>query len=276
MVPISLVRYSICVSKSGFLEYLLSFRETAYKQLMLQAQELEDERERASPASASSDSEEAETDSEEDEEQRQSSDLDRQLPGFLAQCRVIMHRALLHWWRRQATRLLFLSVVLVGAGFVGCLERYVFKTPPFMPEGVMNAMLTLGLLTSVYTLPTFGDDLALFWRESSHGLSKVAHTVGKISVETIDWALMTFFFATTYYLITAPKLAFQTWATTLSGREKSPADVLTLFSQAWSNKLFLAGSYVSLTNLAAGSRVSPTAFSRGERPRVSFFSSLPR
>jgi len=136
--------------------------------------------------------------------------LTRELPGFLGQLRVTLLRRAIIWWRKQNTRLMFLVVVEFAAFFLGVMDSFIFKNPPWIPTNFMNAQIAIALLTSVYSLFTFGavEELPVFWRESSHGLNKLAFFIGSNILDSLDMFLMCFGFAAMYYVMTKPALTF--------------------------------------------------------------------
>lgn len=139
-----------------------------------------------------------------------STDLSRQLPGFWAQLRVVIHRRGIIWWRRQKYRLMFLMVVEFAAAFLAVFDRFIFEAPAWLPTNYMNAQISLALLTSVYMLGTFGsqNEMPVYWREVSHGLSRPAVFIGRSLVDVVDLFLMCFGFTTMYYVVSAPELSF--------------------------------------------------------------------
>lgn len=137
----------------------------------------------------------------------------RRLPGFRRQLMIIFKRRSIVWWRMQNMRLMFLVVVEFAAIFLGVFDRFIFKNPPWNPTNYMNCQISLALLTSVYSLRTFGapEEMPAFWREVSHGLSKSAYFVGSSLLDILDMFLMTFGFATAYYIVVVPDLIFKSY-----------------------------------------------------------------
>jgi len=145
---------------------------------------------------------------------RASSELHREVPGFSKQLSIVVQMRAIVWWRTMKLRLLFLAVVVSAALFLGIFDRYVFESPAWLPLTFINAFISLSLLTAVYTLQTFGsqEELPMYWREVSHGLSRAAHFIGRACVDILDVFLLVFTFVTTYYLVTAPLMKFQHYA----------------------------------------------------------------
>jgi len=137
--------------------------------------------------------------------------LHRRLPGFFYQLRVEMHRRSLVWWRNMTLLILFLGVVFIAGVVLGTFDRYVFKTPKWFPPSFLNAHISLGLLTAVYTLRTFSEDQPIFWRESSHGLNRLSFMLGRIIVNTVDWFMMCYMFTGIYFLISEPEINYFAW-----------------------------------------------------------------
>ncbi|CAK0841279.1 unnamed protein product [Prorocentrum cordatum] len=107
--------------------------------------------------------------------------------------------------------ILFLGVVFIAGVVLGTFDRYVFKTPKWFPPSFLNAHISLGLLTAVYTLRTFSEDQPIFWRESSHGLNRLSFMLGRIIVNTVDWFMMCYMFTGIYFLISEPEINYFAW-----------------------------------------------------------------
>jgi len=112
------------------------------------------------------------------------------------------------WWRRMPIRVLFLIVVEFAAAFLGVMDHFAFHTAPYEPPAIVNAQISLGLLTSVYCLNTFSEDPPIFWREASHGLNRWSFFWGRHMVDLIDVLLMCLGFTTMYMCIVNPLLSY--------------------------------------------------------------------
>jgi energy-coupling factor transporter ATP-binding protein EcfA2 len=136
------------------------------------------------------------------------SDLHRKQVGFFFSLKVVVHSNLLQWWRFQDIRMLFFSIIAFAAAFLGTMDLFIFDTPPWMPTGFLQAHISIGLLTCVYSLNCFSRDQPVFWRESSHGLNRFAFLNGRIIVDAFDWVLMCFIFTAIYYNFVGPRMEF--------------------------------------------------------------------
>jgi len=136
-------------------------------------------------------------------------ELDRVQPGFCVHLKVVMHRTLIQWWRRIAIRLGFLGVVEFAAFFMGFFDAVIFRNPQWMPTTILNVHVSVALLVSVYCLQLFSRDQAVYWREASHGLNRLAFLIGRTTVDTIDVLFICFFFTATYYALVLPELNFE-------------------------------------------------------------------
>mmetsp|Transcript_287 Transcript_287/g.669 ORF Transcript_287/g.669 Transcript_287/m.669 type:complete len:885 (-) Transcript_287:68-2722(-) len=134
--------------------------------------------------------------------------LARKQPGMCRHLKVVMHSRALQWWRRQDMRILFFVVIEFAAVFLGMMDAFIFDTPPWMPTGFLQVHISIALLTCVKSLACFSEDQPVFWRESSHGLNKLAFLLGRTTIDSLDWVLMCFFFTSTYYVIVGPELEF--------------------------------------------------------------------
>jgi len=136
--------------------------------------------------------------------------LGRELPGFLPQLMIFLQRRSIQWWRMQTMRLMFLVVVEFAAIFLACFDNFIFESPPWMPSNYMNCLISLALLTSVYSLRTFGspEELPIFWRECSHGSNRLAFFVSRTLLDLLDMFLMCFGFASAYYIVMVPEMPF--------------------------------------------------------------------
>jgi ABC-type multidrug transport system ATPase subunit len=137
-------------------------------------------------------------------EDRHGRQLDRRLPGFFSQLRILMRRSTLQWWRLLNMRMLFFLVLMFGAAVVGITNGYIYEDPEWSPDGFLNAHMTVALLISVYALTAFSQDQPVFWRESSHGLNRFAFFLSRVLVGLLDMAFMALFYTTTYYIVIAP------------------------------------------------------------------------
>jgi len=138
-------------------------------------------------------------------------ELSRTLPGFCAQFHLILKRRSVQWWRRMAIRIMFFVVVEFAAAFLGVMDRYIFQNSAWLPTGFMNAQISVALLVSVYSLATFGspDELPVFWRESSHGLNRLAFFLAQSLLDLLDMFIFCMGFTMLYYVVTAPDLNFR-------------------------------------------------------------------
>merc|ERR1712190_331738 len=105
-----------------------------------------------------------------------------------------MHRRLLQWYRIQLVRMLFFSIIVFAAIFLGVMDACIFETPPWMPTSFLNAHISIALLSSVYCLNTFMNDQPVYWREASHGLNRLSFFTARTTVDAIDWLVMNFLF----------------------------------------------------------------------------------
>eukprot|EP00913_Durusdinium_trenchii_P024603 g23095.t1 len=135
-------------------------------------------------------------------------DLVRKQAGFCTHLSCTLRQSMLSFWRSMDMKTLFLLVMTFAACFLAFFDRFIFKSPPWMPTTFLNAQIALALLVSVYSLQLFSNDQAMYWREASHGLNRSAFLVGRALVNTLDWLLLTFFFVLVYYVITQPILTF--------------------------------------------------------------------
>ncbi|CAE8636822.1 unnamed protein product, partial [Polarella glacialis] len=135
-------------------------------------------------------------------------DLHRVQNGFRVHFCVVLHSAMIQFWRKLDVRTMFLGIVVFAGIFLAVFDRFVFLSPKWSPYVFVNSQISIALLTSVYCLRAFSEDQPMYWREASHGLNRAAFLVGRALVDTLDWLLMIFFFVMTYYLIAEPELGF--------------------------------------------------------------------
>ena len=135
-------------------------------------------------------------------------DLSRKQAGFFTHLACTLHHSMLTFWRGMDMKILFLLVICFAAAFLAVFDRFIFKSPTWMPTTFLNSQIALALLVSVYCLQCFSVDQPMYWREASHGLNRVSHFIGRALVNTLDWCLLTFFFVLVYYVIAKPVMTF--------------------------------------------------------------------
>jgi len=199
------------VTQQQFVRYLLRYREDNRRGVVAgdsdpglpeRSDEDEDEDEDEDSAVSSSDSEAGE---------QLQNDLDRQLPGCCRNFAIEVQRNLITWWRRMTIRMCFLFVIVFSAAFLGFFNVCIFRNPEWMPTTFLNLHISTALLVSVFSLTCFGLDQPIYWREASHGLNRFAFMKARMLVDMLDWLVLTFFFAATYYCIALPELYFQVY-----------------------------------------------------------------
>mmetsp|Transcript_79444 Transcript_79444/g.219739 ORF Transcript_79444/g.219739 Transcript_79444/m.219739 type:complete len:837 (+) Transcript_79444:71-2581(+) len=187
------------VTQQQFVRYLLKFREANKRGAV---------NDRTDPDDSASDSDSEGSSSGSELVDATPNDLNRVQPGFCVHLRVVMRRGVLEWWRRMTVRMLFLSVIIFAAVFLGFFDAVIFDSPPWNPTVLLNTHISIALLVSVYSLTCFSRDQPMYWREASHGLNRFAFMTARMIVEMIDWLILAFFFTATYYCIVLPKLIF--------------------------------------------------------------------
>lgn len=160
---------------------------------------------------------EIESDSDDDVESEESSDSDgdpgfvlgaggqkvrlqRKIPGFFGQVRILATRNSIQWWRHNTERTAFLLVLFLGASALGILDQFLATQPLWSASSILNSQTMLALLLSIYSLKVF-KDRPIFWRECSSGLNIFAFFNSKLWLNFFDLVIMTSLFTMTYYMI---------------------------------------------------------------------------
>jgi len=135
-------------------------------------------------------------------------ETNRKLPGFFRQLRILCIQRIVHWWRNNRHRGIFLAVVAVAAVLLAVMDGVVCQDPLWAPDPYLNLHTCLALLTSVYCLGVFSGDRPLFWRESARGVNVLAFYLARVLTNTFDLLLQCYLFAALYYLLRQPNFMF--------------------------------------------------------------------
>jgi len=127
--------------------------------------------------------------------------LNRKIPGFGAQLRVLVRRQTCAWWRGGRTRCIFLVALAAGAIVLGLQDNLVTHTPQWQAMGILNVHTAIALLIAIFSLGLFGNDRPVFWRESSNGLNIGAHYLSRVVTNWVDLFIFTFTFSALYFAI---------------------------------------------------------------------------
>eukprot|EP00929_Paragymnodinium_shiwhaense_P005197 TRINITY_DN10682_c0_g4_i1.p1 TRINITY_DN10682_c0_g4~~TRINITY_DN10682_c0_g4_i1.p1 ORF type:complete len:772 (+),score=151.12 TRINITY_DN10682_c0_g4_i1:113-2428(+) len=134
--------------------------------------------------------------------------LSKNMPNFCLQWKVLFRRAIIQWWRNNAQRAVFYTVLAVGVFTLGLLDRHVLEMPYWSGAAFLNSQTALALLVGIFCLGCFSNDRPVFWRERSSGLNVVAFFHTRILLNSVDLINMTVLFAALYYLVRAPPMSF--------------------------------------------------------------------
>merc|ERR1712048_143700 len=134
--------------------------------------------------------------------------LKRTTPGFSRQLKILLHRRLVQWWRKNSQRALFVVNLSAGAIILGVMDRCLLNTPMWDAGAFLYIHSALSLLIAIFCLQVFGNDQPVFWRESSTGLNVFSFYLSRIWVNTFDLLIQTFLFTAIYFLIRQPGVVF--------------------------------------------------------------------
>jgi len=130
-------------------------------------------------------------------------------PGLCRQCCMLLQRRLAQFMRESRRRLVDVAlVVLCGLG-IGLMHKGKLGPDTMdMPSNLLMALMGLALLIAVSSLHVFGENRAVFWRESASGISVSAFFLAKVLGHTFDVLLLCSTYVLTYFMVTRPPVPY--------------------------------------------------------------------
>jgi len=117
-------------------------------------------------------------------------------------------RRVVQWFRESRQRLTDLGLISGCAVVVGLLHRGIYTNSNELAAKISTFHMSLALLTSVSCLKVFGDDRAMFWRESGGGMNVFSYMLAKMFGNIPDLLLQCTLYTSIYFLITMPFVSY--------------------------------------------------------------------
>eukprot|EP00928_Gymnodinium_smaydae_P037255 TRINITY_DN25895_c0_g1_i1.p1 TRINITY_DN25895_c0_g1~~TRINITY_DN25895_c0_g1_i1.p1 ORF type:complete len:816 (+),score=109.44 TRINITY_DN25895_c0_g1_i1:83-2449(+) len=134
--------------------------------------------------------------------------LQRVIPGFGLQLRILLRRRIVQWWRMNRQRKLFVLALAAGGVILAVLDSYIQEIPNWDAVTFVNAHTAMSLLLAIYSHQVFAYDRPVFWRESSSGVSVPAFFLSRTWINAFDLFLLTFMFTAAHYVVKQPMVPF--------------------------------------------------------------------
>jgi len=129
-------------------------------------------------------------------------------PGACPQFLTLVMRRVVQWFRESRQRLTDLGLISGCAVVVGLLHRGIYTNSNELAAKISTFHMSLALLTSVSCLKVFGDDRAMFWRESGGGMNVFSYMLAKMFGNIPDLLLQCTLYTSIYFLITMPFVSY--------------------------------------------------------------------
>lgn len=126
--------------------------------------------------------------------------LRRETPGQFAQLWYLGVRALVQWWRRNKSRIIFYLAMGCGAVILAG-QDLLTDHQSWDAMAMVNTHTCVGLLTTIFCLNVFGENQPMFWRERNRGMNVWAYFWSKAFSNSPDLLMQCFLFTSVYYVI---------------------------------------------------------------------------
>jgi len=120
---------------------------------------------------------------------------------------TLLHRCIIRYWRTGSQHFVDYALTYAAASIVGRVHGFA-NTPESVAGNFNLSLITLGLLTTVSGLATFGEDRAVFLREARVGMPVMLYFLANNVVDLIDIVARPLLFSTMYYSFTLPTIRF--------------------------------------------------------------------
>ncbi|KAI4349131.1 hypothetical protein L6164_009766 [Bauhinia variegata] len=136
-----------------------------------------------------------------------SNDLsNRRTPGVLRQFRYFLGRVVKQRLREARIQAVDYLILLLAGAILGTLTKMNDET--FGSLGYTYAVIAVSLLCKISALRSFSLDKLQYWRESSSGISTLAHFLSKDTVDHFSTIIKTVVFLSMFYFFSNPRSSF--------------------------------------------------------------------
>mmetsp|Transcript_31169 Transcript_31169/g.101620 ORF Transcript_31169/g.101620 Transcript_31169/m.101620 type:complete len:425 (-) Transcript_31169:946-2220(-) len=127
--------------------------------------------------------------------------------GQMESLLVLLQRATLREFRSLDEYVFSIFLFMIGALVIGLVQGTERDILSFGNNQLLP-LLTLGLLSTVTALRTFGSDRILFWRESASGISVLSYFLAHAVVDLLPIIILPLVYSGIFYALTYPFMRF--------------------------------------------------------------------